>query len=62
LLNFQRLSEDDVYTQLDRIAEMADEGAENSELIGALTTTSRTNWASAREQLLKGSHFIGRDI
>ena len=54
LLNFQRLSEDDVYTQLDRIADMADEGAENSEYIGALTTNSRTNWANAREQLLKG--------
>ncbi|XP_053393078.1 choline O-acetyltransferase-like [Mercenaria mercenaria] len=53
VLNFQRLSEDDVFTQLDRIAEMADEGVENAEYIGALTAAPRTNWATAREHLMQ---------
>lgn len=45
-----------MFTQLGRIAEMADEGAENAERIGALTTAPRTDWAKAREDLVKGIH------
>ena len=56
-LNFQRLSEDDVYTQLERIAEMADDGADTARPVGVLTTADRTTWARAREQLLKGTCY-----
>lgn len=53
VLNAQRLSEDDVYTQLERIADMADEGAEKAIPIGILTSTHRDRWARARNNLME---------
>ena len=57
VVNFSRLSEDDLYTQLDRIATKADEEVENAELVGILTAGSRDKWAAIRMQLMEG-HFI----
>ena len=54
LLNFQRLSEDDVFTQLERIADMADERAESCNPVGVLTSSDRTTWAEARNELMLG--------
>ena len=55
LVNFSRLSEDDLYTQLDRIATMADEDTENAEHVGILTAGYRDKWAAARMQLMEGT-------
>ncbi|WAQ97117.1 CLAT-like protein [Mya arenaria] len=53
LLNYQRLSEDDVFTQLERIADMADEGAKTAKPVGLLTAADRTTWAHAREDMMR---------
>ncbi|XP_052262226.1 choline O-acetyltransferase-like [Dreissena polymorpha] len=52
LLNYQRLSEDDVFTQLERICDMADEGAETCQPVGVLTTSDRSTWAGARAEMM----------
>ena len=53
--NFQRLSEDDLYTQLDRIYTMADEGQMDAEPIGIVTAASRDKWANIRTKLMEGN-------
>ncbi|KAL4240512.1 hypothetical protein ACF0H5_001303 [Mactra antiquata] len=52
VLHGQRLSEDDVYTQLDIIADMADEGDDTAERVGILTGAPRTDWAKARDEIM----------
>ena len=54
VVNFSRLSEDDLFTQLDRIATVAEEEAENAELVGILTAAYRDKWATARMHLMEG--------
>ena len=56
VVNFSRLSEDDLYTQLDRITTKADEEAENAERVGILTAGYRDKWAASRMQLMEGNH------
>ena len=57
MYNFRRLSEDDMFTQLERIAAMADEGEENAESVGLLTTDNRTSWAQTRQLLMEGTIY-----
>lgn len=58
--NFTRLSNDDLFTQLKRIIQMADNGAAQAlrEKIGILTAADRDSWAKNREKLLQGIYLI----
>ena len=57
VVNFERLSDDNIYAQLRRIKEMAEEGAEKakSERVGILTAAGRDRWAQARMKLMEGT-------
>ena len=55
--NYSRLSEDDLFTQLSLITEMADDGADTAESIGILTTENRDTWAKTRLHLMEGEMF-----
>lgn len=50
----RRLDESDVLTQLVRISKMAEKVEEKCPPIGLFTTDGRTEWAKARDLLLKG--------
>lgn len=50
----RRLDESDVLTQLVRISKMAEKVEEKHPPIGLLTSDGRTEWAKARDMLLKG--------
>lgn len=54
VINFRRLNEKDLYTQLERIRKMADIEEERLPPIGLLTSDGRTQWAEARSVLIKG--------
>ena len=56
VVNFERLSDDNIYAQLRRIKEMAGEGAEEAESqrVGILTAAERDTWAKNRMQLMEG--------
>lgn len=54
VINFRRLSEGDLFTQLQKIAKMAENEEEMLPPIGLLTTDGRTEWAEARMTLMKG--------
>ena len=58
VVNFSRLSEDDLYTQLDRIATKAEEEVENAEPVGILTAGYRDKWAAVRMQLMEGNSTL----
>ncbi|XP_051507627.1 choline O-acetyltransferase isoform X1 [Myxocyprinus asiaticus] len=55
VINFRRLNEKDLYTQLERIRKMADSEEEHLLPIGLLTSDGRTEWAEARSVLIKDS-------
>ncbi|NP_001124191.1 choline O-acetyltransferase isoform X1 [Danio rerio] len=55
MVNFRRLNEKDLYTQLERIRKMADIEEERQPPIGLLTSDGRTQWAEARNILIKDS-------
>ncbi|NWH32229.1 CLAT acetyltransferase, partial [Chloropsis hardwickii] len=55
VINFRRLSEGDLFTQLQKIAKMAENEEEMVPPIGLLTTDGRTEWAEARMTLMKDS-------
>ncbi|KAK1791702.1 hypothetical protein P4O66_013681, partial [Electrophorus voltai] len=55
VINFRRLSEKDLYTQLQKIKRMADSEEEQLPPIGLLTSDGRTEWAEARSILVKDS-------
>ncbi|NWV44495.1 CLAT acetyltransferase, partial [Grantiella picta] len=55
VINFRRLSEGDLFTQLQKIAKMAENEEEMLPPIGLLTTDGRTEWAEARMVLMKDS-------
>ncbi|KFP08839.1 Choline O-acetyltransferase, partial [Egretta garzetta] len=55
VINFRRLSEGDLFTQLRKIAKMAETEEEMLPPIGLLTTDGRTEWAEARTILMKDS-------
>uniref|UniRef100_A0A8C5AVN0 Choline O-acetyltransferase n=1 Tax=Gadus morhua TaxID=8049 RepID=A0A8C5AVN0_GADMO len=55
VINFRRLNERDLLTQLDRISKMADSEEERLPPIGLLTSDGRTEWAESRRVLMKES-------
>lgn len=54
VINFRRLSEGDLFTQLRKIVKMASNEDERLPPIGLLTSDGRSEWAKARMVLLKG--------
>jgi len=57
VVNSVRLSDDNIYAQLKRIVQMAEEGrAEgNDDQVGILTGVKRNVWAAARKLLVEGT-------
>ncbi|XP_059929732.1 choline O-acetyltransferase [Gadus macrocephalus] len=55
VINFRRLNERDLLTQLDKISKMADSEEECLPPIGLLTSDGRTEWAESRRVLMKES-------
>ncbi|XP_061692344.1 choline O-acetyltransferase isoform X2 [Syngnathoides biaculeatus] len=55
VIDFRRLNERDLLTQLERIIKMADNQDERQPPIGLLTSDGRTEWAEARAQLIRES-------
>ncbi|XP_058155608.1 choline O-acetyltransferase [Dasypus novemcinctus] len=55
VINFRRLSEGDLFTQLRKIIKMASNEDERSPPIGLLTSDERSQWAKARTVLVKDS-------
>ncbi|XP_037659841.1 choline O-acetyltransferase [Choloepus didactylus] len=55
VINFRRLSEGDLFTQLRKIVRMASNEDERLPPIGLLTSDERSKWAEARTVLLKDS-------
>lgn len=54
VINFRRLSEGDLFTQLRKIVKMASNEDERLPPIGLLTSDGRSEWAEARTVLVKG--------
>lgn len=57
VINFRRLNERDLLTQLDKIAKMADSEDESLPPIGLLTSDGRTEWAESRRALMRGTFW-----
>ncbi|XP_019585673.2 choline O-acetyltransferase [Rhinolophus sinicus] len=55
VINFRRLSEGDLFTQLRKIVKMASNEDERLPPIGLLTSDGRSEWAEARTVLIKDS-------
>ncbi|XP_034538002.1 choline O-acetyltransferase [Notolabrus celidotus] len=55
VINFRRLNERDLLTQLEKIAKMADNEEERLPPIGLLTSDGRTEWAESRSVLMRES-------
>ncbi|KAF3708200.1 Choline O-acetyltransferase [Channa argus] len=55
VINFRRLNERDLLTQLDKIVKMADSEEEELPPIGLLTSDGRTEWAESRSVLMRES-------
>ncbi|KAJ8284863.1 hypothetical protein COCON_G00037130 [Conger conger] len=55
VINFRRLNERDLLTQLEKIIKMAANAEERLPPIGLLTSDGRTQWAAARAALVKDS-------
>uniref|UniRef100_A0AAV2JMW8 Choline O-acetyltransferase n=1 Tax=Knipowitschia caucasica TaxID=637954 RepID=A0AAV2JMW8_KNICA len=55
VINFRRLNERDLLTQLQRIAKMADSEEERLPPVGLLTTDGRSQWAESRSVLMRES-------
>ncbi|TSK22737.1 Choline O-acetyltransferase [Bagarius yarrelli] len=55
VINFRRLNEKDLFTQLEKIMKMAENEEENFPSIGLLTSDLRTEWAEARNALIQDS-------
>ncbi|XP_062831879.1 choline O-acetyltransferase isoform X2 [Anolis carolinensis] len=55
VINFRRLSEGDLFTQLRKIIKMAENEEERLPPIGLLTSDGRTEWADARTILVEDS-------
>ncbi|XP_068597724.1 choline O-acetyltransferase [Brachionichthys hirsutus] len=55
VINFRRLNERDLLTQLTKIARMADSEEEQLPPVGLLTSDGRTEWANSRSVLMRES-------
>lgn len=53
-VNNKQLNEMDVFSQLEKILKMAESAGERLPPVGLLTSDGRTEWAQAREVLIKG--------
>uniref|UniRef100_A0AAV2JIT3 DUF4806 domain-containing protein n=1 Tax=Knipowitschia caucasica TaxID=637954 RepID=A0AAV2JIT3_KNICA len=58
VINFCRLNERDLLTQLQRIAKMADSEEDRLPPVGLLTTDERSQWAESRSVLMRGQLFF----
>ena len=58
VINFRRLNERDLLTQLEKIVKMADSEEERLPPIGLLTSDGRTEWAESRSVLMRGAFLI----
>lgn len=56
VINFRRLNERDLLTQLCKIAKMADSKEDQLPPAGLLTSDGRTEWANSRSVLMRGMH------
>ena len=59
VVNFTRLTVDDLFTQLTRIVKKAQEGESEAERVGILTAGRRDDWARARMRLMQGMGQTG---
>jgi hypothetical protein len=60
IVNFTRLSDDDLYHQLKRIIRQSEDEEKNYTIlneIGILTTLPRDQWAQARNELIRGKIY-----
>lgn len=55
VINFRRLNERDLLTQLSKIAKMADNEEDQLPSTGLLTSDGRTEWANSRSVLMRGA-------
>ncbi|XP_067876411.1 choline O-acetyltransferase [Heterodontus francisci] len=55
VINFRRLNETDLFTQLRKIVKMAENEEDGVTPIGLLTSDSRTEWAEARRMVMRDS-------
>lgn len=55
MINFRRLNERDLLTQLAKISRMAASEDEQLSPIGILTSDGRSEWAEARRVLMRGA-------
>lgn len=55
VINFRRLNERDLLTQLEKIVKMAASEEERLPPIGLLTSDGRTEWAESRSVLMRGT-------
>ncbi|XP_028279393.1 choline O-acetyltransferase [Parambassis ranga] len=55
VINFRKLNERDLLTQLEKIVKMADSEEEQHPPIGLLTSDGRTEWAASRSVLMRES-------
>lgn len=58
VINFRRLNERDLLTQLEKIARMAGSDEEQLPPIGILTSDGRTEWAKSRSVLMRGELWV----
>lgn len=56
VVNFTRLDEDDLYTLLQRIVQMAEEDPAPNDDVGIYTTLPRRTWGQIRVELMQGKH------
>lgn len=54
VINFRRLSERDLLTQLQKISKMADSEEDRLPAVGLLTSDGRSEWAESRRALMNG--------
>lgn len=59
VINFRRLSERDLLTQLEKIVKMAESEEEKLPAVGLLTSDGRTEWADSRRALMRGMSLAG---
>lgn len=52
--NSKQLSEEEIFSQLEKIVKMSENAEEKLPPFGILTSDGRTEWAQAREALIKG--------
>ncbi|XP_070545343.1 choline O-acetyltransferase-like isoform X2 [Ptychodera flava] len=55
IVNFKRLSEENLLTQLKRIVSIATQDDDQQPAVGLMTTEGRTEWALARQRLMQDS-------